>query len=94
MFLDSLPKEKADKCRFVIKSEKITDAGTDLHKVCEYILGEDYENSCIILDRKFTEHSIKLWLYNIADVQILLTSNEGWGLTITEAILAGTPYYS
>ena len=30
-------------------------------------------------------------LYNIADVQMLLTSNEGWGLTITEAILAGTP---
>jgi glycosyltransferase involved in cell wall biosynthesis len=30
-------------------------------------------------------------LYNIADAQILLTSNEGWGLTITEAILAGTP---
>ena len=30
-------------------------------------------------------------LYNIADVQILLTSNEGWGLANTEAILAGTP---
>ena len=31
------------------------------------------------------------WLYNIADVQMLLTSNEGWGLTLTEAILSGTP---
>ena len=31
------------------------------------------------------------WLYNLADVQVLATSNEGWGLTITEAILAGTP---
>ena len=30
-------------------------------------------------------------LYNIADAQILLTSNEGWGLSLTEAILAGTP---
>ncbi len=30
-------------------------------------------------------------MYNIADAQILLTSNEGWGLTLTEAILAGTP---
>ena len=27
----------------------------------------------------------------MADVQILLTSNEGWGLTLTEAILTGTP---
>ena len=31
------------------------------------------------------------WLYNIADVQILITSNEGWGLTLTEAMLAGNP---
>ena len=30
-------------------------------------------------------------LYNLADVQILLTSNEGWGLTLTEAMLSGTP---
>jgi len=30
------------------------------------------------------------WLYNIADCQILLTSNEGWGLSLTEALLTGT----
>ena len=28
-------------------------------------------------------------LYNASDAQILLTSNEGWGLSLTEAILAG-----
>jgi hypothetical protein len=31
------------------------------------------------------------WLYNLADTCILLTSNEGWGLSLTEAILSGTP---
>jgi glycosyltransferase involved in cell wall biosynthesis len=30
-------------------------------------------------------------MYNMADVQILLTSNEGWGLSLTEAMLAGVP---
>ena len=30
-------------------------------------------------------------LYNMSDVQILLTSNEGWGLSLTEAILVGNP---
>ena len=30
-------------------------------------------------------------LYNMTDCQILLTSNEGWGLTLTEAMLAGNP---
>jgi glycogen synthase len=31
------------------------------------------------------------YFYNLADAQILLTSNEGWGLSLTEAMLAGTP---
>ena len=30
-------------------------------------------------------------LYNCSDAQILLTSNEGWGLSLTEAILTGNP---
>ena len=30
-------------------------------------------------------------LYNSTDAQILLTSNEGWGLSLTEAMLAGSP---
>ena len=79
------------KCKLILKTEVVTDAGTDLDKVREYILGEDYLNTCIILENKFTEQQLN-YLYNIADVQILLTSNEGWGLTLTEAMLAGTPY--
>ena len=31
------------------------------------------------------------FLYNTADGVILLTSNEGWGLALTEALLSGTP---
>ena len=30
-------------------------------------------------------------LYNCADVVALLSSNEGWGLALTEALLTGTP---
>ena len=30
-------------------------------------------------------------LYNSTDCQILLTNNEGWGLSLTEAILCGNP---
>ena len=29
--------------------------------------------------------------YNLADAQILLSSAEGWGLALTEALLTGTP---
>ena len=31
------------------------------------------------------------YLYNCTDAQIQLTSNEGWGLSLTEALLVGNP---
>jgi glycosyltransferase involved in cell wall biosynthesis len=89
-FLDSLPKEKADKCKMVLHTEAVTDHGTDLYKVKEYFFDESYPNSIVFSHKKLSQKELN-FLYNIADVQMLLTSNEGWGLTITEAILAGTP---
>ena len=88
-FLDTLPKEKADKCAFILHTEVISEHGTDLEEV-RRVFFKDYPNAIYFstnkLDNKFLNH-----LYNIADAQILLTSNEGWGLTLTEAMLAGTP---
>jgi glycosyltransferase involved in cell wall biosynthesis len=89
-FLDSLPKEKADKCRFILHTELSTDHGTDLNAVAEYLFSGKYEKNIIFSHNKLSRQQLN-WLYNLADVQILLTSNEGWGLTITEAILTGTP---
>ncbi len=89
-FLESLPEEEAKDCYLVLKTEMITDAGTDLVKVKEYLFGEKYPNNIKFVDTKLSEKELN-YLYNIADVQVLITSNEGWGLTLTEAILAGTP---
>jgi glycosyltransferase involved in cell wall biosynthesis len=89
-FLDSLPKEKADKCRLVLHTELVTDHGTDLGAVAEYLFGETYENNIIFSHQKLSRKQLN-WLYNIADLQVLITSNEGWGLTVTEAMLTGTP---
>jgi glycosyltransferase involved in cell wall biosynthesis len=30
------------------------------------------------------------WLYNLADVTALISSNEGWGLSLTESMMSGT----
>ena len=89
-FLDSLPKEKAQKCKMVLHTELVTAHGTDLNKVKEYLFDESYPNAVKFSTSKLSSTHLN-YLYNIADAQILLTSNEGWGLTITEAILAGTP---
>tara|TARA_R110001606_G_scaffold257914_1_gene405727 strand:+ start:146 stop:1585 length:1440 start_codon:yes stop_codon:yes gene_type:complete len=92
-FLDSLPKEKADKCLLLMKTELVTDAGTHLGKVKEYFFSQDYPNNVQIIDSRLDTTQLN-YLYNIADCQILITSNEGWGLTLTEAILSGTPIIS
>ena len=90
-FLDTLPKEKADKCKFILHTEIRSDHGTDLRKVKEYLFDELYPNAIKFSTNKLSAEHLN-YLYNIADAQILLTSNEGWGLTITEAMLAGTPF--
>lgn len=90
VFLDSLSKEEAQKCHMILHTEILSDHGTDLEAVREYFFEDEYPNSIIFSTKKLSSVELN-YLYNLADVQILLTSNEGWGLTITEAILAGTP---
>jgi glycosyltransferase involved in cell wall biosynthesis len=87
-FLDTLTKEKADKCAMVLHTEIVSEHGTDLEAVRK-ILFQDYPNAIYYSTNKLSSKELN-FLYNIADTQILLTSNEGWGLSITEAILAGT----
>ena len=88
-FLDRLPKEEAEKCAFILHTEVVSEHGTDLEAVRK-VLFKDYPNAIYFSQSKLPQQELNM-LYNIADAQILLTSNEGWGLTLTEAILAGTP---
>jgi glycosyltransferase involved in cell wall biosynthesis len=91
VFLDSLPMEEALQCYFLLHTEVVNNAGSDLEKVREYFLEEKYPNQLIFSQNKLPLQQLNS-LYNLADAQILLTSNEGWGLTITEAMLTGTPF--
>ena len=88
-FLDTLPKEKANKCTFVLHTEIVSEHGTDLEAVRK-VLFKNYPKAISFSTSKLENKQLN-YLYNIADAQILLTSNEGWGLTLTEAMLAGTP---
>lgn len=88
-FIDQLTIEQAKKCVLVLHTERVFDHGTDLDAVIELVAnGEQY--NIIFTDGKFSPEHMNL-LYNSTDCQILLTSNEGWGLSLTEAILAGNP---
>tara|TARA_R110001606_G_scaffold113564_4_gene240722 strand:- start:10119 stop:11555 length:1437 start_codon:yes stop_codon:yes gene_type:complete len=88
-FLDTLPKEKAERCVFILHTEIVSEHGTNL-EVIKNLLFADYPNAIAFSTQKLDQKDLN-YLYNLADAQILLTSNEGWGLTLTEAMLAGTP---
>ena len=88
-FKDQLSEEKQSKVKFILHTEISSDHGTNLMAIKDYLFGED-DKSIIFSTSKVTRDQLN-YFYNIADAQILLTSNEGWGLSLTEAILAGTP---
>ena len=90
-FVDKLSLEQAQKCALVLHTQRVDNNGTDLPAVVEALCGHDPDRYNIIFsDQKLTTEQMN-WLYNCTDVQIQLTSNEGWGLSLTEAMLCGNP---
>jgi hypothetical protein len=87
-FVQQLPKEKANKCALVLHTEIVSEHGTDLSAVIETLVPKDVN---IIFTPGKLDPKAMNYLYNLADVQMLLTSNEGWGLSLTEALLTATP---
>ena len=88
-FKDQLPEDQKSKVKFLLHTEIKSEHGTDLMAIKDYLFGED-DKSILFSTSKLSRKQLN-YLYNIADAQILLTSNEGWGLSLTEAILTGTP---
>ena len=76
LFLDSLSEDEAKKCALVMHSEKVSEHGTDLPAVVELLFGEKYSKNVYFTNMMCTPQEMSL-LYNMSDVQILLTSNEG-----------------
>ena len=88
MFCDSIGKEKAKKCALVMHTEVSSQHGTDLRAVKDALTDPEYVN-IFFSTNKLTPEQMNI-LYNVADANILISSNEGWGLSLTEAMMAGT----
>ena len=89
LFIDQLPIEQAKKCAFVLHTHVVDENGTDLAAVQELLLNGDQYN-IVFVPNALDLNDMNL-LYNCSDAQILLTNNEGWGLSLTEAMLVGNP---
>lgn len=88
-FCDLIGKEKAKKCALVMHTQPIDNNGTDLVAVREAICDPEYVNVFFSSNKLNTAQMNQL--YNLADVTMLISSNEGWGLSLTESMMAGTP---
>lgn len=84
-----LNKVDRTKCRFILHTEPSSNSGTDIVKVIETLFPEGDDN--IVLSSNKLSNKEMNALYNIADGTILASSQEGWGLSLTESLLAGTP---
>jgi glycosyltransferase involved in cell wall biosynthesis len=90
LFVDGLSEEQAKRCAFVLHTQVVDDNGTDLEAVRELLFGDEPKYNIIFSPHMLPADQMNL-LYNSTDCQILLTNNEGWGLSLTEALLVGNP---
>jgi len=88
MFCDMLEKEQAKKCALIMHTAATDNNGTDLRAVKQAFCDPEYVNVYFSQDRLNPQQMNHL--YNLADVTVLPSSNEGWGLALTESMMAGT----
>jgi glycosyltransferase involved in cell wall biosynthesis len=86
-FCDNIGKDKAKKCRLLLHTDPIDENGTDLPTVIELLCDPEYQKVSFSKGR-CSSQDINL-MYNISDVIALISSNEGWGLSLTEAMMCG-----
>lgn len=87
VFCDTIGKERAKKCALLLHTEVADENGTDLGVVSELLCDPEYQK-VFFHTQKLSPEGVNL-LYNIADVTCLISSNEGWGLSLTESMMAG-----
>jgi glycosyltransferase involved in cell wall biosynthesis len=90
LFVDNLPEDKKDKVALLAHTQPLDENGTDIPAVMEMIWGKNPPNVFITGLNRFIPEQMNL-LYNISDATILISSNEGWGLSLTEAMMCGKP---
>jgi hypothetical protein len=87
IFCEKIGKEKAKKCALLMHTQVRDDNGTDLDAVKDLLCDPEYVR-VVFHDARVAANEVN-WLYNMSDVTALISSNEGWGLSLTESLMAG-----
>lgn len=86
-FCDGLTPEQSKKVCLLMHTQPRDENGTDLVEV-KNTLCKDY--NVIFSDKKLGTKELN-YFYNLADVTLNIASNEGFGLSGAESLMAGTP---
>lgn len=86
-FCDKIGKEKAKKCALLLHTHPLDENGTDLPAVIDLLCDPEYQR-VVFTNDKYDTRSMN-HLYNTSDVVALVSSNEGWGLSLTEGMMCG-----
>ena len=86
-FCEKIGKEKAKKCALLLHTDPQDENGTDLQAVIDLVSNPEYVN-VVFTGNKFGVNEMN-YIYNLADVTALISSNEGWGLSLTESLMCG-----
>ena len=86
-FCDKIGREKAEKCALLLHTQRSDENGTDLNSVTNLLCDPTYQRVYFV-DKMLPTDALNR-LYNMADVTALISSNEGWGLSLTESMMAG-----
>ena len=86
-FVDGLPADQRQRVALLMHTQPVDENGTDLRAIFK-TLAPDCK---ILFSEQKLSHAELNAMYNVADVVVNIGSNEGWGLSSTEAILSGTP---
>lgn len=87
LFLDMLPEDERKNCFLTMQTPPYDPEGQNLFKVAEML---EIQNSVGFNDKK-VENSVMNEFYNIADLTISLSTEEGFGLSVLESLMTGTP---
>ena len=90
IFIDQLTEEQAKKCVLTLHTQPVDDNGTDLPAVQQMLFGNNSKYNIVFSTGKYPSNVMNL-LYNSVDGCALISSNEGWGLSLTEAMMCGKP---
>jgi glycosyltransferase involved in cell wall biosynthesis len=86
-FCNKIGKEKAKKCALLLHTQPLDENGTDLPAVIDLFCDPEYQR-VVFSNYRYSPYEMNT-MYNCADAGILVSSNEGWGLSLTEAMMCG-----